>query len=468
MIRVSCQGSISSPPPITAGVSQGSVLSGLLFLIFINDIVERCQGCDVALFADDIAVWPHQQIQGKKQVVRIQLENSLRNLSQWASDWRMVFNVKKSCVVLFRNTTRKTGDHSDPSSLKFSLSGQQLPVEPAAKYLGVMLHSNGRWDKHFDTIIKKVRYTVHRICRIIHKGQHPTLHAVCELIKTQVHPIISYGFPTIKFTETQIKRLDSLMLLPIKRSLSAFATTSHAALFLTSKLLDVHALWNKKCFSYAHRLHRQLARTSPASKTFRKDLSDVRRGLLPRKAPDYTMPFAAKLDDIEKQFEIRHDEHFTAQDIKRSAAMDTINRMIAQNPHSPFTRNYNPHSDHPTRLDHHLRADPPTVIILRSRLRLSCTHLNSPLFKRKRVASPACPHCDRPETIEHVLLHCPHYHQARLTFFNSIGHKPPDADVILICLARTATRGMHGRKQTIEERCSATYLLEIDKLRPDL
>ena len=40
---------------------------------------------------------------------------------------------------------------------------------------------------------------------------------------------------------------------PIKLSLSAFATTSHASIFLTSKLLDVQSLWKKKAISYAHR-----------------------------------------------------------------------------------------------------------------------------------------------------------------------------------------------------------------------
>ena len=466
-IRVSCQGIISSPRAITAGVPQGSVLSGPLFLIFINDIVEKCVGCDVALYADDIAIWPHQPIYGNKQIGKIQLSNSLRGLSEWAADWRMLFNVKKSCVVLFRNSTRKQNDDSTVSNLSFSISGQQLPIESSARYLGVMLHCHGHWNSHFDFILPKVRYAVNRICRIIHKGQHPTLPVICELIKTQVHPIIAYGFPMIRYNESQTKKLNSLILIPIKRSLSAFATTSHASLFLTSKLLDVQSLWKKKAISYAHRLHRQ-PRSTPTAQLFRDDLRQSDRGFIPPTAPEYTLSFASKLREVEEQLHLHHDSHLPSQDLKRAAALDMITRMLAKQSQSPFLHNFDPDIDHPTHLDHHLRSDPPPVIALRSRLRLDCTRLNAPLHKRRMVPSPACPHCGRPETIIHVLLQCRQYAQARDRFIDGLGHKPPDDEIIEICLGRTLDRTKKGRRQTRDERISGQFLLDIDQLRPGL
>ena len=106
------------------------------------------------------------------------------------------------------------------------------------------------------------------------------------------------------------------------------------------------------------------------------------------------------------------------------------------------------------------------MIALRSDL--DYTHLNAPLKKRRMVTSSARPHCGQEETINHVLLLCPRYQQARLRFLNSLGHKPPDKDTLLICLGRTENRTNRDKKQTNEEHCSGQFLLDIDELRPGL
>ena len=112
------------------------------------------------------------------------------------------------------------------------------------------------------------------------------------------------------------------------------------------------------------------------------------------------------------------------------------------------------------------------VLILRCyrapRLRLNSTLLNSPLYKRKMKASPKCEHCGQPETIEHVILSCTQYDSARSDLFAALGFRPPDDYLMEICLGRTPDRKLKGRKSTAYERASASFLLEIDRLRPHL
>ena len=54
--RVLLKGKNSEWADISAGVPQGSVLGSLLFLVYVDDLVENV-GCDITLFADDTSLF---------------------------------------------------------------------------------------------------------------------------------------------------------------------------------------------------------------------------------------------------------------------------------------------------------------------------------------------------------------------------------------------------------------------------
>ena len=68
-----------------------------LFLIFINDIDAACQvtGAHIKKFADDTKCY--QIVESDED--RANFQAMLDNLTQWSTDWQMLFNVDK-CHIL--------------------------------------------------------------------------------------------------------------------------------------------------------------------------------------------------------------------------------------------------------------------------------------------------------------------------------------------------------------------------------
>ena len=108
---------------MTYGVPQGSVLGPILFLSYINDLLDRTRS-KVRLFANDTAILSVSNLQDAQI-----LQQDLDRLHEWVLKWDMEFNLSK-CVVI-HVTRAKT---SVPS--EYLLHGQILESVGGPKYLG--------------------------------------------------------------------------------------------------------------------------------------------------------------------------------------------------------------------------------------------------------------------------------------------------------------------------------------------
>ena len=84
--KVSINGVISSSLTVTSGVTQGSLLDPLLFIIFINDLPLSVTNKSMYTYADDTT----QVVAGHNFMeVASTLEEDLRNINKWAANNRM-------------------------------------------------------------------------------------------------------------------------------------------------------------------------------------------------------------------------------------------------------------------------------------------------------------------------------------------------------------------------------------------
>ena len=200
-------GRIQSPwHTLSAGVTQGCVLSPLLFLIFINDI-PNTPNTETVLYADDISIVPLTY----NNTAQLDTQHALNNISSWVQSWAMSVSIDKSAVVEFRRDVRCT----PPPLFNYILSQQSLSIQKEYTYLGVILDYTLSYKSHFAALKQRVTHTAYTITRIINTHGPPSHICITELVKHTLRAQLAYALPLWRPTETMLHILEQIMLKPI-------------------------------------------------------------------------------------------------------------------------------------------------------------------------------------------------------------------------------------------------------------
>ena len=132
------------------GLPQGSVFSPLLFLVYINDLVERLAGggTQVSAFADDLAVW----WTGKSVAEgACRVQEAANVVVEWCQEWLMTLSVDKCTVTLFSRDARDR----EMRELSVVVSGSELKRERTPRFLGVTYDIGFTFKKHVARVSEK-------------------------------------------------------------------------------------------------------------------------------------------------------------------------------------------------------------------------------------------------------------------------------------------------------------------------
>lgn len=165
---------------VDSGVPQGSVLGPILFLVYINDLVDDLDAnVTVRLFADDCLIYTRV----REQADQFRLSASLAKIVEWCDHWDMKINSEKS--VLLRITNKK-------SERPFTYTVGLAPLKQVSslKYLGLIFETHMKWNDHIDKICSAAQRKLGFLRR---NFKYATVEAKLVAYKALIRPILEYG-----------------------------------------------------------------------------------------------------------------------------------------------------------------------------------------------------------------------------------------------------------------------------------
>ena len=126
------------------------MLGPLLFSLYINDIKNITGNTDINLFADDTNIFCSST--SYDNLIK-KCNETINKLENWVKCNKLTVNISKTHFVDFSKDKIK---HTIRKILKYN--SNVLNEKDHTKYLGIILQNDLKWNKHIETIMKKIKF----------------------------------------------------------------------------------------------------------------------------------------------------------------------------------------------------------------------------------------------------------------------------------------------------------------------
>ena len=183
---------------VNNGVLQGSLISPMLFDLYINDLIDELDknSFEVLAYADDLCVL----CDGRNQLI-----NVLKIIDKWTELNDIKVNKSKSGIMILKNNIEKN-DNIDG-----------YPIINEYKYLGIIINDKMNIQKHIGNIDKKLDEYFQR--NYVLNKKYFSVKSILLIFGYFHKSRLLYGLPAFIDQKSKIKRIDNIMSTNIKKLL---------------------------------------------------------------------------------------------------------------------------------------------------------------------------------------------------------------------------------------------------------
>ena len=178
--QVKVGSAVSETRTLTSGVIQGSCLGPLLFVLYINDVVEVfSNGIKCKLYADDVKLYTVITTEADSAA----LQNALDKLHIWSDTWQLNISSTK-CSIL------EVGNKNRYPNVDYFLHNSSVNKANICKDLGVIIDQRLTFTDHISSITTRAHARVRLINKCFISRDRPTL---VRAFTTYVRPLLEYA-----------------------------------------------------------------------------------------------------------------------------------------------------------------------------------------------------------------------------------------------------------------------------------
>ena len=169
---------------VKSGVSQGGVLSPVLFAFAIDSLEPKFPNSTIVKFADDVCILHF--IRNKDDD---HLTDELKHVVSWAGAHGMRINSQKTKVL---NWQTKQSLRIQPLSIPCHEGPIPITSVNSASLLGIVLDDKFTWEDHFQCILKTLRNRIHFFYSL--KPAHPSPEVFWKVYFSLIRSVAAYAY----------------------------------------------------------------------------------------------------------------------------------------------------------------------------------------------------------------------------------------------------------------------------------